>query len=107
MPDLDPIAPWLRKTVTDFDRQNAPKVEEVKQEAPKVIDPAAPKVEVPAPLVKEELPVVPVPPVVEEPLPDAAAVSTVPPATASPAPVVTPAPVTTPVSAQPPTSPLK
>jgi len=106
MPDMDPIAPWLRRTVTDFDKQNAPKVEEVK---PEVIDPAAPKVEAPVPpAVKVEEPVVPVPPKVEEPIVDAAPVSpTVAPAVASPAPVVTPAPVTTPVAAQPPTSPLK
>ena len=104
-----PLGPadWLKRTVTDFDKQNAPKVEEVKQELVEEVvrlDPAAPKVEEP---VKVEEKVEVVPPVVEEPKLDSAPVSTVPPAVASPAPVVTPAPVTTPVSAQPPTSPLK
>lgn len=110
MPDLDPIAPWLRKTVTDFDRANEPKVEVKKEiiEEVKRLDPAAPpvaKVEEP---VKVEEKAVPVPPVAEvAPAVDATPASTVPPAVAPAAPVVTPAPVTTPVSAQPPTSPLK
>jgi hypothetical protein len=100
-----PLGPadWLKKTVTDFDKQNAPKVEEIK---PTIIDPAAPKVDEKVE-VKVEEKVEPVPLKVEEPKLDTAPVSTVPPAVASPAPVVTPAPVTTPVAAQPPTSPLK
>jgi hypothetical protein len=102
-----PLGPadWLKKTVVDFDKQNAPKVEEVKTvvEEVKKLDPAAPKVEEP---VKVE-DVKPVPPAAEVAPESTAPVSTVPPAVVSPAPVVTPAPVTTPVSAQPPTSPLK
>lgn len=104
-----PLGPadWLKKTVTDFDRANAPKVEEVKKEVVEEVvklDPAAPKVEEP---VKVEEKATPVPPVAEVAPENNAPASTVPPAVASPAPVVTPAPVTTPVSAQPPTSPLK
>jgi hypothetical protein len=104
-----PLGPadWLKKTVTDFDKQNAPKVEEVKQvvEEVKRLDPAAPPTKVEE--IKVEEKVVPVPLKVEEPKLDTVPASTVPPAVASPAPVVTPAPVTTPVSAQPPISPLK
>jgi hypothetical protein len=111
MPDLDPIAPWLRKTVTDFDKQNTPKVEEVKKEVIEEVvqlDPAAPKVEAPVEPAKVEEKVAPIPPAAEvAPELNSTPNSTVPPAVASPAPVVTPAPVTTPVSAQPPTSPLK
>lgn len=108
-----PVGPadWLRKTVTDFDRANAPKVEEVKKEVVEEVvrlDPAAPpvaKVEEP---VKVEEKAVPVPPVAEvAPAVDATPASTVPPAVAPAAPVVTPAATTTPVAGQPPTSPLK
>jgi hypothetical protein len=109
MPDMDPVAPWLRKTVTDFDRANEPKVEDVKpvvQETPKVIDPAAPKAEVPP--VKVEEPVVLVPPVAEvAPVDTTTPTSTVPPAISSPAPVVVNAPAVPPVSTQSPTQPLK
>jgi hypothetical protein len=110
MPDMDPIAPWLRKTVTDFDRANAP-VEEVKKELVEEVtkfDPAAPKVETPAQPVKVEEKVTPLPPVAEvAPEVNNAPASTVPPAIATPAPAATPAPTVPPVATQSPTQPLK
>jgi hypothetical protein len=109
-----PLGPadWLKKTVTDFDRAEAPKVEEVKKELIEEVvrlDPAAPPA-APAATepVKVEEKATPIPPAAEvAPETSNAPASTVPPAVASPAPVVMPAPTVPPVSAQSPTSPLK
>src|SRR5579864_7152074 len=105
-----PLGPadWLKKTVTDFDKANAPAVEEVKKELVEEVvrlDPAAPKVEEP---VKVEEKATPIPPTAEvAPELNNAPTSTVPPAVASPAPVVTPAPTVPPVASVSPTTPLK
>jgi|SRR5579863_1067922 len=106
-----PLGPadWLKKTVTDFDKQNAPKVEEVKKEVVEEVvrlDPAVPPVKVEE--VKVEEKVVPVPPVAElAPETSSAPASTVPPAISSPAPTIVETPAAPIAAAQPPTSPLK